>query len=230
MPNEYSSYDEQVVKMTFDNSNFDQNIDASIKALNRLDDRLGLLNKEDFSGIKNNLAELAQTFTVKGQIMFGVFARLGSEVVNLGIKFKNKLLGGLKDGLNEYNQIIDATQTIFANVKQSGASIKDVNLALDELNDYADLTIYNFGQMTRMIGMFTSAGVGLKKSVNTIKGLANAAALVGATPERAQIAWNAVARAMSSGTFSNLTWKSLELSNIAGKQFNDLITEVARAN
>ena len=230
MPNERSSFDEQVVKMTFDNSNFDQNINDSIQALNRLDDKLGLLNKEDFSGIKNNLAELAQTFTVKGQIMFGVFARLGSEVVNLGIKFKNKLLGGLKDGLNEYNQIIDATQTIFANVKQSGASIDDVNNALDELNEYADLTIYNFGQMTRMIGMFTSAGVGLKKSVNTIKGLANAAALVGATPERAQIAWNAVARAMSSGTFSNLTWKSLELSNIAGKQFNDLITEVARAN
>lgn len=230
MPNERSSYDEQVVKMTFDNSNFDQNINDSIQALNRLDDKLGLLNKEDFSGIKNNLAELTQTFTIKGQIMFGVFARLGSEVVNLGIKFKNKLLGGLKDGLNEYNQIIDATQTIFANVKQSGASIDDVNKALDELNEYADLTIYNFGQMTRMIGMFTSAGVGLKKSVNTIKGLANAAALVGATPERAQIAWNAVARAMSSGTFSNLTWKSLELSNIAGKQFNDLITEVARAN
>ena len=230
MPNNYSTYDEQVVKMTFDNSNFDQNINDSIKALNNLDQHLGLLNKTDFSGITNSVTRLANVFTVKGQIMFGVFARLGNEAVNLAQKGLNKLTAGIKDGFGEYNQIIDATQTIFQNVKQSGASLENVMDALDELNEYADKTIYNFGQMTRMIGMFTSAGVGLNKSVATIKGLANAAALVGANAERAQIAWNAVSRAMSSGTFTNVTWRSLELSNIAGQQFNKVITEVARAN
>lgn len=230
MPNERSSFDEQVVKMTFDNSNFDQNINDSIKALNNLDQHLGLLNKTDFSGITNSITRLANVFTVKGQIMFGVFARLGNEAFNLVQKGLNKLTAGIKDGSGEYNQIIDATQTIYQNVKQSGASIDDINNALDELNEYADLTIYNFGQMTRMIGIFTSAGVGLSKSVATIKGLGNAAALVGANMERAQIAWNAVSRAMSSGTFTNVTWRSLELSNIAGQQFNKVITEVARAN
>lgn len=230
MPNERSTYDEQVVKMTFDNSNFDKNINDSIRALNSLDQNLGLLNKTDFSGITNSMSRLADVFTVKGQIMFGVFARLGSEAVNLAQRGINKLTAGIKDGFGEYNQIIDATQTIFQNVKQSGASLDDVMNALDELNEYADKTIYNFGQMTRMIGMFTSAGVGLNKSVATIKGLANAAALVGANAERAQIAWNAVSRAMSSGTFTNVTWRSLEISNIAGQQFNKVITEVARAN
>ena len=230
MPNERSTYDEQVVKMTFDNSNFDKNINDSIKALNSLDQNLGLLNKTDFSGITNSMSRLADVFTVKGQIMFGVFARLGSEAVNLAQKGINKLTAGIKDGFGEYNQIIDATQTIFQNVKQSGASLENVMDALDNLNEYADKTIYNFSQMTRMIGMFTSAGVGLNKSVATIKGLANAAALVGANAERAQIAWNAVSRAMSSGTFTNVTWRSLELSNIAGQQFNKVITEVARAN
>ncbi len=230
MPNDYSTYDEQVVKMTFDNSNFDQNINDSIKALNNLDQHLGLLNKTDFSGITNSVTRLANVFTVKGQIMFGVFARLGNEAFNLVQKGLNKLTAGIKDGFGEYNQIIDATQTIYQNVKQSGASLENVMDALDQLNEYADKTIYNFGQMTRMIGMFTSAGVGLNKSVATIKGLANAAALVGANAERAQIAWNAVSRAMSSGTFTNVTWRSLELSNIAGQQFNKVITEVARAN
>ena len=230
MPYSHSSVDEQVVKMSFDNSNFDSNINDSIKALNSLDIKLGSLNKQNFEGLTNSINNLATNFTVKGQIMFGVLARLGSEIVSISKRAINKLTQGVRDGLGEYNQIIDATQTIFANVKQSGASIDDVNRALDELNEYADLTIYNFGQMTRMIGMFTSAGVSLNKSVSTIKGLANAAALVGATPEKAQVAWNAVSRAMSSGTFTNLTWKSLELSNIAGKQFNKVITEVARAN
>lgn len=230
MPNEHSTYDEQVVKMTFDNSNFDKNINDSIRALNSLDQNLGLLNKTDFSGITNSMSRLADVFTAKGQIMFGVFARLGSEAVNLAQRGINKLTAGIKDGFGEYNQIIDATQTIFQNVKQSGASLENVMDALDSLNEYADKTIYNFSQMTRMIGMFTSAGVGLNKSVATIKGLANAAALVGANAERAQIAWNAVSRAMSSGTFTNVTWRSLELSNIAGQQFNRVITEVARAN
>ena len=225
-----SSVDEQVVKMSFDNSNFDSNINDSIKTLNNLDAKLGLLNKEDFADLKNNISNLANVFTVKGQIMLGVFTTLGNKIVQVGNDFKNKLIAGIKDGLSEYNLIIDSTQTIFQNVKQSGATLDDVNNALDELNEYADLTIYNFSEMTRMIGMFTSAGVGLNKSVATIKGLANAAALVGANSEKAQIAWQAVSRAMSSGQFTNLTWKSLETTNIAGEQFNKIITEVARAN
>ena len=226
----YSSVDEQVVKMSFDNSNFDQNINKSIKTLDSLDKQLGILNKNDFSKLTSNFDSLSKTFTVKGQIMLGVLTSIGNKIVQLGTQAFRKLTQGIRDGLGEYNQIIESTQTIYQNVKQNGSSLQDVNNALDELNDYADKTIYNFGQMTRMIGMFTSAGVGLNKSVSTIKGLANAAALVGATPERAQIAWNAVSRAMSSGKFTNVIWRSLELSNIAGKQFNTVIKEVARVN
>jgi len=225
-----SSVDEQVVKMSFDNSNFDSNVNQSINTLNSLDNKLSSLNKDNFSGLTQNWGNVADFFTVKGQVMFGILTRIGSEVVNLGLKFKNYLFKGIKDGIGEYETIINSTQTIYQNVKQSGASIDDVNKALDELNDYADKTIYNFGQMTNMIGRFTSAGVGLSKSVSTIKGLANAAALVGATPEKAEQAWLAVSKAMSSGTFSAYTWKSLELSNIAGEQFKNVITEVARAN
>lgn len=225
-----SSVDEQVVRMSFDNSNFDSNINDSIRTLNSLDKQLGILNKNNFSGITNSINNLANTFTVKGQIMFGVLATLGNKIVNLSNQAFRKLTQGIRDGLGEYNQIIESTQTIFQNVKQDGKSIEDVNNALDELNYYADKTIYNFGQMTRLIGMFTSAGVSLDKSVSSIKGLANAAALVGATMERAQIGWQAVSRAMSSGKFTNVTWRSLELSGIAGKQFNTVIKEVARAN
>lgn len=224
-----ASVDEQVVKMSFDNSKFDSNINESIKTLNALDQKLAIFgNKDNFNQLTVGINKLASTLTIKGQIMLGVFTSLGNEIVKFGIKAKNALFKGIKDGLGEYNQIIESTQTIYQNVKQSGASIGDVNNALDELNDYADKTIYNFGQMTRMIGMFTSAGVGLKKSVSTIKGLSNAAALVGANMQKAQIGWNAVSRAMSSGRFTNMTWRSLELSGIAGKQFNKVITEVAR--
>ena len=225
-----SNVDEQVVKMSFDNSNFDSNVNDSIKTLNSLDSKLSSLNNANFSGLNSGMESLANFLTVKGQVMFGVLTRLGNEVVNFGIKAKNALFGGIKDGIGEYETIINSTQTVFQNVKQSGATIDDVNNALDQLNDYADKTIYNFSQMTNMIGRFTSAGVGLNKSVSTIKGLANAAALVGANSEKAEQAWMAVSKAMSSGTFNSYTWRSLELSNIAGEQFKNVITEVARAN
>ncbi len=225
-----SNVDEQVVKMSFDNSNFDSNVNDSIKTLNKLDEKLSLLNKEDYNGFKEGINGLTNFFTLKGQVTFGILNRLGNEVVNFGIKIKNVFFKGIKDGIGEYNTIIDSTQTIYQNVKQSGATLQNVNDALDELNDYADKTIYNFGQMTTMIGRFTSAGVGLSKSVSTIKGLANAAALVGANTEKAQMAWNAVSKAMSKGSFDLLTWKTLEYSNIAGEQFKNVITEAARAN
>ena len=223
-----SQVDEQVVKMSFDNSNFDGNINDSIKALNSLDNSLNLLNKNNFSSLTVNVDNLAKTFSVKGQIMLGILTSIGNKIYDLGNKAFRKLTKGIRDGIGEYNTIIESTEAIYQNVKQNGNSLQDVNNALDELNDYADKTIYNFGQMTRMIGMFSSAGVGLKSSVSTIKGLANSAALVGANMQKAQMAWNAVSRAMSSGRFTNVTWRSLELSGIAGKQFNKVITEVAR--
>ena len=224
-----SQVDEQVVKMSFDNSNFDSNINDSIRTLNTLDRSLALFNsKESLNNINTSFNNLAHTFSIKGQIMFGVLNSLGKEIYGLGKRAFGSLTKGIRDGLGEYKTIIDSTEAIYQNVKQNGNSLQDVNNALDELNDYADKTIYNFGQMTRMIGMFSSAGVGLKDSVNSIKGLSNAAALVGANMQKAQIGWNAVSRAMSSGKFTNMTWRSLELSGIAGKQFNKVITEVAR--
>ena len=52
---------------------------------------------------------------------------------------------------------INAVQTILANTQSKGTTIDQVNAALDELNKYADQTIYNFTEMTRNIGTFTAA-------------------------------------------------------------------------
>lgn len=59
-----------------------------------------------------------------------------------------------------------------------------MNRALDELNTYADKTIYNFTEMTRNIGTFTAAGVNLRTSVDSIKGIANLAAISAPPPSR----------------------------------------------
>ncbi len=84
-----------------------------------------------------------------------------------------------------------------------------VNAALDNLNEYADRTIYNFGQMTQGIGRFTAAGVNLEDSVNTIKGLANVAAGAGTNAEALARTYIQVSQALQRGYFMLQDWNSL---------------------
>lgn len=222
--------DEQVVRMSFDNNRFNTNVKDTTNALDNLDKKLGSIEKNDaLNKMSKDMSGLATTFSKSGTIMFGVLTRLGNELVLFGKKMASSLTRGIRDGLSEYNLQIDATQTILSNVKDEGKGINDVTDALDELNRYADKTIYNFSEMTRNIGMFTAAGTKLDTSVSTIKGLANAAAIVGASSQTASRAWYQVSQAMAAGTFRLMDWRSLETSNIAGEQFQEVIKIVARA-
>ena len=222
--------DEQVVRMSFDNNRFNANVKDTTNALDNLDKKLGSIEKNDaLNKMSKDMSGLATTFSKSGTIMFGVLTRLGNELVLFGKRMASSLTRGIRDGLSEYNLQIDATQTILSNVKDEGKGINDVTDALDELNRYADKTIYNFSEMTRNIGMFTAAGTKLDTSVSTIKGLANAAAIVGASSQTASRAWYQVSQAMAAGTFRLMDWRSLETSNIAGEQFQEVIKIVARA-
>ena len=49
----------------------------------------------------------------------------------------------IKSGFEEYETQINAVQTILANTSSKGTTLDQVNNALDELNHYADMTIYN---------------------------------------------------------------------------------------
>ncbi|MFC2315757.1 MAG: hypothetical protein ACFNLO_07575 [Selenomonas massiliensis] len=91
---------------------------------------------------------------------------------------KSFTLDPIIDGFKEYELQLNATQTILANTASKGEDINTVTAALDELNKYADDTIYNFTEMTTNIGRFTAAGVGLKDSVSAIKGMSNLAAVM----------------------------------------------------
>ena len=51
--------------------------------------------------------------------------------------------------------------------------VKNIVPALDELNRYADKTIYNFTQMTNNVGKFIAQGMKAQEAANAVKGLAN---------------------------------------------------------
>lgn len=224
-----SVIDERVVQMSFDNDQFEKGVSQTINSLNKLDKTLvDTADGEYFTKMEERIQKVEQTFSKSGMVINGILIGIGQTINQYINKGLATLTSGIRSGMQEYETQMGATQTILANVKDEGKGIDDVTAALDELNTYADKTIYNFTEMTRNIGMFTAAGANLDTSVATIKGLANAAALVGANATTAARAWYQVSQAMAAGSFKLMDWRSLEISNIAGEGFKSVLTEVAR--
>mgnify|MGYP004564229293 CR=1 FL=1 len=136
--------------------------------------------------------------------------------------------GPILDGFREYENQLNAVQTIQANTFSKGETTATINAALDELNTYADKTIYSFTEMTRNIGMFTSAGVGLKDSVAAIKGLSNVAAMSGSSSEQAATAMYQLSQALSTGVVKLQDWNSIVNAGMGGEQFQEALKRTAR--
>ena len=224
-----SVIDERVVQMSFDNDQFEKGVAQTINSLEKLDTGLDKISDGTyFQNMETSIKKVEEAFTASGMVINGILISIGQTINQYINKGLAALTSGIRGGMAEYETQMGATQTILANVKDEGKGIEDVTAALDELNTYADKTIYNFTEMTRNIGMFTAAGANLDTSVATIKGLANAAALVGANATTAARAWYQVSQAMAAGSFKLMDWRSLEISNIAGEGFKSVLTEVAR--
>jgi cysteinyl-tRNA synthetase len=128
-------------------------------------------------------------------------ANITNSAINAGKQLVSSLtIDPIKLGFQEYETQINAIQTILANTSSKGTTLEQVNSALDELNKYADKTIYNFTEMTRNIGTFTAAGVDLNTSVQAIKGIANLAAISGSNAQQASTAMYQLSQALATGT------------------------------
>lgn len=106
-------------------------------------------------------------------------------------------------------------------------TLEEVNKALAELNEYADLTIYNFADMTRNIGTFTAAGVDLETSVSSIKGIANLAAGSGSNAQQASTAMYQLSQAIAQGQVRLQDWNSVANAGLGGSLFQNALKETA---
>jgi hypothetical protein len=153
-------------------------------------------------------------------------ANITNRMVNAGIAMSKALtIDPLKDGFREYETKMNAMQTIFANTSHKGTTYDDIKKALNELNEYSDKTIYNFGQMTDNIGKFTAAGVDLETSVTAVKGLANLAAMSGVDNARAQGVMYQASQALSKGYFQLMDWRSFSNNGMGNDRFKQLLIE-----
>lgn len=158
----------------------------------------------------------------------GVFANVATAAISAGERFaKSFTVGPLIQGFQEYATNLNAVQTILANTKASGADLQDVNAALLDLNKYSDKTIYNFSQMAKNIGTFTAAGVDLKTSTASIKGIANLAALSGSNADQASTAMYQLSQAIAAGQVHLQDWNSVVNAGMGGTVFQRALAQTA---
>lgn len=239
-----STIDERVVEMQFDNKQFEKGISESIQSLDSLKKSLDLNTVATktsnflkiFGGVKNTIrAGISGIGNITRSVKNFAFSLTGlNSVINSNISGMTSFLasitgGAIASGFQEYELKVNSVRTILSNVEKSGKNLGDVTEALEELNAYADKTIYNFAEMTRNIGYFTVAGVGLEESVSSIKGFMNLAALQGVDATAAARATYQLSQAMSTGSMRLMDWRSMENAGMGGKQFQDLLVEVGKA-
>ena len=230
--------DSKVVQMEFDNARFEQNVRQSMNTLTQLNKTLemsdgtkGLENIADraknlqLDGISTAVDTIADRFSAMGIIGMNVLSNITNSAINTGKKIIKALaIDPIKTGLEEYELNMNSIQTIMAG---TGEDLQTVNKALDELNLYADKTVYSFSDMTSNIGKFTNAGVDLKTAVAAIKGVSNEAAISGANAQEASRAMYNFAQALSAGYVKLIDWKSIENANMATKEFKQQLLDTA---
>ena len=237
-----SSVDNRIVSMEFDNQQFESGVSTTMQTLSQFKEALkfegaekGLQGIEaaaqnfNMDGIGDAVEEASGHFSVLEEIGIGALRRLGAMAVNTGVTIaknlaKSFIVDPLSQGFSEYELKMNSVQTIMAG---SHESMEAVNGYLEELNKYADQTIYSFSDMTSNIGKFTNAGVSLNDAVAAIKGISNEAALSGANANEASRAMYNFAQALSAGYVKLIDWKSIENANMATKEFKEELIKTA---
>ena len=237
-----SSVDNRVVEMQFENKQFESGVATTISSVKKLKEglnfkdsaeslkNLGSVSKNvDMSNLIGAVESIKDRFSTLGIIGMTVLQNIANKAISVGSTLTKSLtLQPITDGFSEYETQMNAIQTILSNTRSEGTNIQQVNAALDELNHYADQTIYNFTEMTRNIGTFTAAGVDLNTSVNAIQGIANLAAVSGSNSQQASTAMYQLSQALATGTVKLMDWNSVVNAGMGGQVFQDALKETSK--
>lgn len=240
--------EERIVEMKFRGEQFAEGIKSALNSLanlgagikNGISSIANLKNELNFDklnrnvsfdGIEAGINNISEKFSAMSIVGITALQNITNTAVDAGKKIADALtLEPIRSGFQEYETQINAVQTILANTESKGSTLEDVNKALDELNKYADMTIYNFTQMTRNIGTFTAAGVDLETSVASIKGIANLAAVSGSTSQQASTAMYQLSQALASGSLKLQDWNSVVNAGMGGQLFQEALKKTAKAH
>lgn len=234
--------DQRVVEMRFDNKHFENNVQTSLSTLDKLKHALrldgaskGLENVSsaakncNLSPISSAVESVKLKFSALEVMAVTALANITNSAINAGKRIVSALaIDPIKTGLSEYETKINAIQVIKANTRGKN-TMDDITKALDELNVYADKTIYNYAQMTSNIGKFVAQGLDVQQATNAVKGMANLAAASGASAEDMARATYQMSQALG-GVIRKIDWNSLRTANMATTELKSTLIDLAKVH
>lgn len=241
--------DEKIMKLTLDMNTFKANAVVATGIMSKLKDSITALGKGDTKGASQAIKEVADSSKVaekgmesvtnatkKTSLAFDALKTMATgALLGIGNKLSQTLVNGIKkftldpitDGFKEYELKMKSMQTIMTN---TGESTSVVNEALNKLNKYSDLTIYNFNDMTKAIGSLSTSGMKLGDSTSVVKGFFNLAAGTGVEAARASsLLDTAMVQAIQIGKMDYQNWKQLQQAGMGGPKFKDALIQNAKA-
>lgn len=235
-----SKIDNRIVNLRLENEKFNSNAKSSESALKKLEEALKLNNassglnkiqdtasKINLSPVEKGAAQMGKAFDAAKVVAITALVKITEKALEVGKNLVNTFfIQPRMDGFKEYEDKMKAIQTI---MNSTGEKLPTVKKYLEDLNKYADDTIYSFKDMTSNVSKFTNAGVKLDKATAAIKGVSNVAALSGANAEQASHAMYNFAQALSTGHVKLIDWKSIETANMATVEFKQELLKTAVA-
>ena len=224
--------DTRVVKMEFDNQQFERNIKQTSKSLDNFKQSL------DFRGVGDSVDEVSVKISSLQIAMTTFIANISNRLINLGIQFTKSLsVDNISAGWAKFGEKTTSVATMMAQkIRIAGQEITDlaektsiVNDQLELLTWFSDETSYSFTDMVNNVGKFTAAGQDLDKSVKAMEGIATWAALSGQNAQTASRAMYQLAQAMGKGKIQKIDWMSIQNANMDTEEFRETILATAVA-
>ena len=217
------------IKNMFRKADYDEGFPGATKSIDNLSNKV---SKFDAGPISSSFEKASASVQKSITAMDIAMGQLLANGIQKAVGFGKKFFAGPVDGLGEYKDKLGSIQTIMTNtewaIPDPTVRMRKVSSTLEQLNDYADKTIYSFKDMTKNIGTFTAAGVGLDESATAIKGIGNLAAASGASTEDMSRAMYQLSQALASGRVGLMDWNSVVNANMGGKLFQDALTEMGK--
>ena len=241
--------DEKIVVMKLDNSDFQRKAAETTSMFGKLKSALSKMSgvnlgntakdlgtigqntkNINMEGLSTSVQNVANKFSAMSVIAITALSNIVNKAVDAGVRIVKSLsIDQVTEGFQEYETKMGAIQTILANTQAKGTTLSDVKASLEDLNEYADKTIYNFAEMTKNIGLFTNAGLGLEESTSMIKGFSNAAAASGTKSEDAARAAYQLSQGLSSGYIIQQDWMSLTAAGMGNDNMKRDLIAIAQA-
>lgn len=235
-----STIDKRVVQMAFENGQFEKNVSTSLDSIARLKKGLNFNDSVksmsalstagksfSLSTISEGVDNISSKFSAFGIMGVATLMRIANAAIDAGVALvKSLTIDPVKMGYDDYTRKLNSIQTVTAN---TGKSVEYVEGYFDQLDQYADKTIYNLDNMTSAMAKFVNAGVNLDTAVPAIKGIANMVALAGQDANAAGVAYYNLSQSISGGFLTTMDYRSLNLANVATKEWKEYMVSTAVA-